>query len=168
MGVCARATSQGWHRPWTSSNFEPSAWAACLALPPQRCQNSNLNPRLINPGWFIRKYPRQIVTSSPKWCPSIINRINSRFPRCILHARTMGYHTVYTDHSLFGFADAACIHAFPSVAGAWPCKLITILPVRLKRLGPVVKMTRKPLKDRATRCIDIGMYFLNLHHPILL
>jgi len=22
----------------------------------------------------------------------------------------MGYHTVYTDHSLFGFADAACIH----------------------------------------------------------
>ncbi|CAL1137393.1 unnamed protein product, partial [Cladocopium goreaui] len=29
---------------------------------------------------------------------------------CILHARTMGYHTVYTDHSLFGFADAACIH----------------------------------------------------------
>lgn len=29
---------------------------------------------------------------------------------CILHARTMGYHTIYTDHSLFGFADAACIH----------------------------------------------------------
>ncbi|CAJ1356278.1 unnamed protein product, partial [Effrenium voratum] len=29
---------------------------------------------------------------------------------CLLHARTMGYHTVYTDHSLFGFADAACIH----------------------------------------------------------
>eukprot|EP00439_Symbiodinium_sp_Y106_P024392 s287_g2.t6 len=29
---------------------------------------------------------------------------------CVLHARTMGYHTVYTDHSLFGFADAACIH----------------------------------------------------------
>eukprot|EP00913_Durusdinium_trenchii_P030067 g28176.t1 len=22
----------------------------------------------------------------------------------------MGYHTIYTDHSLFGFADAACIH----------------------------------------------------------
>lgn len=42
-GVWALATSQGWHRPWTSSNFEPSAWAACLALP-QRCQNSNVNP----------------------------------------------------------------------------------------------------------------------------
>ncbi|EER09666.1 N-acetylglucosaminyl-phosphatidylinositol biosynthetic protein, putative [Perkinsus marinus ATCC 50983] len=25
------------------------------------------------------------------------------------HARTMGYKTVYTDHSLFGFGDAACI-----------------------------------------------------------
>lgn len=29
---------------------------------------------------------------------------------CIFHARTMGFKTVYTDHSLFGFADAACIH----------------------------------------------------------
>lgn len=29
---------------------------------------------------------------------------------CLFHARTMGYKTVYTDHSLFGFADAACIH----------------------------------------------------------
>jgi phosphatidylinositol glycan class A protein len=28
----------------------------------------------------------------------------------ILHSRTMGYKTVYTDHSLFGFSDAACIH----------------------------------------------------------
>lgn len=26
------------------------------------------------------------------------------------HARTMGLKTVYTDHSLFGFGDAACIH----------------------------------------------------------
>lgn len=26
------------------------------------------------------------------------------------HARTMGLTTVYTDHSLFGFGDAACIH----------------------------------------------------------
>eukprot|EP00941_MAST-03F_sp_MAST-3F-sp1_P003773 g3773.t1 len=30
---------------------------------------------------------------------------------CILHAGTMGYKVVYTDHSLFGFADAASIHA---------------------------------------------------------
>ncbi|EGR34242.1 hypothetical protein IMG5_019260 [Ichthyophthirius multifiliis] len=29
---------------------------------------------------------------------------------CILHSRTMGYKTVFTDHSLFGFSDAACIH----------------------------------------------------------
>lgn len=29
---------------------------------------------------------------------------------CILQARTMGYKTVYTDHSLFGFADAASIN----------------------------------------------------------
>jgi len=29
---------------------------------------------------------------------------------CIFHAGTMGYKTVYTDHSLFGFNDAACIH----------------------------------------------------------
>lgn len=29
---------------------------------------------------------------------------------CILHARTMGYKAVYTDHSLFGFADAASIN----------------------------------------------------------
>uniref|UniRef100_A0A0G4HPE0 phosphatidylinositol N-acetylglucosaminyltransferase n=1 Tax=Chromera velia CCMP2878 TaxID=1169474 RepID=A0A0G4HPE0_9ALVE len=28
----------------------------------------------------------------------------------IFHARTMGYKVLYTDHSLFGFADAACIH----------------------------------------------------------
>eukprot|EP00742_Colponemidia_sp_Colp-10_P004449 GILJ01004749.1.p1 GENE.GILJ01004749.1~~GILJ01004749.1.p1 ORF type:complete len:470 (-),score=50.19 GILJ01004749.1:157-1455(-) len=28
----------------------------------------------------------------------------------MLHARTMGYKVIYTDHSLFGFADAACIH----------------------------------------------------------
>jgi phosphatidylinositol glycan class A protein len=27
----------------------------------------------------------------------------------ILHARTMGLRTVFTDHSLFGFADAASI-----------------------------------------------------------
>eukprot|EP00922_Rhytidocystis_sp_ex-Travisia-forbesii_P018231 GHVS01027114.1.p1 GENE.GHVS01027114.1~~GHVS01027114.1.p1 ORF type:complete len:440 (-),score=57.83 GHVS01027114.1:56-1333(-) len=29
---------------------------------------------------------------------------------CLFHARTMGYRVVYTDHSLFGFADSACIH----------------------------------------------------------
>jgi len=29
---------------------------------------------------------------------------------CILHARTMGYRAVYTDHSLFGFANAGAIH----------------------------------------------------------
>lgn len=29
---------------------------------------------------------------------------------CALYARTMGYKVVYTDHSLFGFADAASIH----------------------------------------------------------
>lgn len=29
---------------------------------------------------------------------------------CALYARTMGYKLVYTDHSLFGFADAASIH----------------------------------------------------------
>ena len=29
---------------------------------------------------------------------------------CILHSRTMGFKSIYTDHSLFGFADAACIH----------------------------------------------------------
>jgi phosphatidylinositol glycan class A protein len=28
----------------------------------------------------------------------------------LFHARTMGITTVYTDHSLFGFGDAACIH----------------------------------------------------------
>jgi phosphatidylinositol glycan class A protein len=28
----------------------------------------------------------------------------------LFHARTMGMTTVYTDHSLFGFGDAACIH----------------------------------------------------------
>jgi len=29
---------------------------------------------------------------------------------CILHARTMGYKVVYTDHSLFGFADVASVN----------------------------------------------------------
>ena len=29
---------------------------------------------------------------------------------CFLQARTLGYHVVYTDHSLFGFKDAASIH----------------------------------------------------------
>ncbi|RHY96925.1 hypothetical protein DYB35_006922 [Aphanomyces astaci] len=29
---------------------------------------------------------------------------------CILQAKTMGYKAIYTDHSLFGFADAASIH----------------------------------------------------------
>ena len=28
----------------------------------------------------------------------------------LFHARTMGLTTIYTDHSLFGFGDAACIH----------------------------------------------------------
>lgn len=28
---------------------------------------------------------------------------------CMLHARTMGYPVAFTDHSLFGFADAASI-----------------------------------------------------------
>lgn len=28
----------------------------------------------------------------------------------MMHAKTMGYKVVYTDHSLFGFSDAACIH----------------------------------------------------------
>jgi phosphatidylinositol glycan class A protein len=28
----------------------------------------------------------------------------------LLHAKSMGYKTVYTDHSLFGFSDAACFH----------------------------------------------------------
>eukprot|EP01068_Selenidium_serpulae_P020776 Selendium_serpulae@DN9125_c0_g1_i1.p1 len=28
----------------------------------------------------------------------------------IFHSRTMGFKTLYTDHSNFGFADAACIH----------------------------------------------------------
>jgi len=28
----------------------------------------------------------------------------------MIHAKTMGYKVVYTDHSLFGFSDAACIH----------------------------------------------------------
>jgi phosphatidylinositol N-acetylglucosaminyltransferase subunit A len=27
-----------------------------------------------------------------------------------MHAKTMGYKTVFTDHSLFGFNDAACFH----------------------------------------------------------
>jgi len=29
---------------------------------------------------------------------------------CIMHAKTMGYKAVFTDHSLFGFANAAAIH----------------------------------------------------------
>lgn len=29
---------------------------------------------------------------------------------CLLHAKTMGYKCVYTDHSLFGFADLGAIH----------------------------------------------------------
>jgi len=29
---------------------------------------------------------------------------------CILHAKTMGFRAVFTDHSLFGFADIASIH----------------------------------------------------------
>lgn len=28
----------------------------------------------------------------------------------LIHARTMGYKAVFTDHSLFGFNDAACFH----------------------------------------------------------
>ena len=29
---------------------------------------------------------------------------------CLFHAKTMGISTIYTDHSLFGFGDAACIN----------------------------------------------------------
>jgi phosphatidylinositol glycan class A protein len=29
---------------------------------------------------------------------------------CLFHARTMGLHVVYTDHSLFGFDDLACVN----------------------------------------------------------
>lgn len=28
----------------------------------------------------------------------------------MVHAKTMGYKVVYTDHSLFGFSDLACVH----------------------------------------------------------
>jgi phosphatidylinositol glycan class A protein len=28
----------------------------------------------------------------------------------LMHARSMGYKSVFTDHSLFGFNDAACFH----------------------------------------------------------
>ena len=28
----------------------------------------------------------------------------------MMHGKTMGYKVVYTDHSLFGFSDLACIH----------------------------------------------------------
>ncbi|KAL2149755.1 hypothetical protein VTH82DRAFT_8407 [Thermothelomyces myriococcoides] len=37
--------------------------------------------------------------------------LSSLCHEAILHARTMGLRTVYTDHSLFGFADAASIFA---------------------------------------------------------
>ena len=30
--------------------------------------------------------------------------------QCIIFARTLGFKTCYTDHSLFGFADAGSIH----------------------------------------------------------
>jgi phosphatidylinositol glycan class A protein len=36
--------------------------------------------------------------------------ISSLTNECILYARTMGYRTCYTDHSLFGFADVASIN----------------------------------------------------------
>ena len=36
--------------------------------------------------------------------------ISSLTNECILYARTMGYRTCYTDHSLFGFADIASIN----------------------------------------------------------
>ena len=36
---------------------------------------------------------------------------------CILYARTMGYHVCYTDHSLFGFADAARFVSIRSKCG---------------------------------------------------
>ena len=35
--------------------------------------------------------------------------LSSLCHEAILHARTMGLRTVFTDHSLFGFADAASI-----------------------------------------------------------
>ncbi|RYH20903.1 glycosyltransferase [archaeon] len=36
--------------------------------------------------------------------------VSSMTNECVLYARTMGYRTCYTDHSLFGFADIASIH----------------------------------------------------------
>ena len=44
---------------------------------------------------------------------SIVHGHQSTSPlahECILYARTMGYKVCFTDHSLFGFADAASIH----------------------------------------------------------
>ena len=44
---------------------------------------------------------------------SIVHGHQSTSPltnECILYARTMGYRVCYTDHSLFGFSDASCIH----------------------------------------------------------
>lgn len=44
---------------------------------------------------------------------SIVHGHQSTSPmtnECILYARTMGYRVCYTDHSLFGFADAGSIH----------------------------------------------------------
>ena len=35
---------------------------------------------------------------------------SSMMHECILHARIMGYKTAYTDHSLFGFSDAASVN----------------------------------------------------------
>ena len=72
-----------------------AAAAACpaAARPPTRPpSNTHLPPTTRNPPW-----------------PPPPQAFSTMAHEAIMHARTMGYPVVFTDHSLFGFADASSI-----------------------------------------------------------
>ncbi|KAK3315468.1 glycosyltransferase family 4 protein [Apodospora peruviana] len=99
--------------------------------------------------------------------------LSSLCHEAILHARTMGLRTVYTDHSLFGFADAASILANKLlkfslsdvdhvICVSHTCKENTVLRASLDPLmvsvipNAVVAENFKPLSGPATSSISAG------------
>ena len=64
---------------------------------------------------------------------------------CILHARIMGYKTTYTDHSLFGFADAASVNLN---------KVLRFTMLGVDRAIAVSKTCKENLALRASMCLD--------------
>jgi phosphatidylinositol N-acetylglucosaminyltransferase subunit A len=65
--------------------------------------------------WCLRRLPSSLRVSHTEVADHLFLQVHAHQAFSVLgnesalHARTMGYPVVFTDHSLFGFADAASI-----------------------------------------------------------